>query len=126
MGTKRSKPKSVDVKPLSSYLKRVPSIGTGFENGHWWCKFRLDIGHPLAWNVVQELACVLNYLSVDERLPTVFKPVSPAPYMNGGPDEFLWWVIESTDPGFSPAACAEWLEARLPRPVNELAAWSGD
>ena len=130
MSTKRSKPKSVDVKPLTSYLKRVPSvektIGTGSENGLWWCKLRLDIGHPLAWKVVQELACVLNYLSVDERLPTVFKPVSPPPYMNGGPDESLSWVIESTDPGFSPATCAEWLEGRLPRPVDDVTAWSGD
>jgi hypothetical protein len=33
--------------------------------------------------VVQELGHVLNYVSVTEPLPTVFKPVSPPPYMNG-------------------------------------------
>jgi hypothetical protein len=44
--------------------------------------------------------------------------------MNGGPKEFLAWVIESIDPAFSPAICAEWLEGRLPRPVNDLTAWS--
>jgi hypothetical protein len=50
-------------------------------------KFAIDIEHPLAWSVVQELGHVLNYVSLEERLPTVFMPVSPPPYMNGGPDE---------------------------------------
>ncbi|MES2709864.1 MAG: hypothetical protein V4726_24925 [Verrucomicrobiota bacterium] len=120
---------------LLSYLERLPaiklpggrrSVGTGwFENGNWWMKFHLDIGHPLAWRHVQELGFVLNYLSVSERLPTVFMPVSPPPYMNGGA-EFLSWVIESTDPTFTPDACAEWLEGRLPRPVDDIAQWDTD
>jgi len=55
--------------------------------------------------------------------PTVFMPVSPPPYMNGGPRDFLSWVIECKDAGFNPEACAEWLEGRLPRPVNELERW---
>ena len=50
-------------------------------------------------------------------------PVSPPPYMNGGPRDFLSWVIECKDAGFNPEACAEWLEGRLPRPVNELERW---
>jgi hypothetical protein len=113
---------------LEAYLQRVPgiggSIGNGrFENGNWWIKFRIDIGHPLAWNVVQEFGNVLNYLSVTERLPTVFMPVSPPSYLNGGPREFLSWVIESTDSEFAPRTCAEWLEGRLPRPVDDLSQW---
>ena len=71
---------------LDKYLRRVPAIKTpsfgGDANG-WWSKFRIDIDHPLAWNVVQEFGQVLNYLSVNERLPTVFKPVSPPAYLNG-------------------------------------------
>jgi len=120
---------------LLSYMVRLPaiklpagrkSIGVGhFENGNWWMKFHLNIEHPLAWRHVQELGFVLNYLSVDERLPTVFMPVSPPPYMNGGA-EFLSWVIESTDPTFKPDSCAEWLEGRLPRPVDDLAQWDTD
>lgn len=99
------------------------SIGCGaFENGNWWVKFSLDTDHALAWRHVQELGYVLNYLSVSERLPTVFMPVSPPPYMNGGV-EYLSWVIESTDPSFSPATCAEWLEGRLPRPIDDLQQW---
>jgi hypothetical protein len=66
-------------------------------------KLTIDIGHPLAWHVVQELGHVLNYLSTTERLPTTFKPVSPPPYLNGGPRAFLSWVIECADPGFAPA-----------------------
>ncbi|HKP30170.1 MAG TPA: hypothetical protein VJU15_12240 [Gemmatimonadales bacterium] len=73
---------------LVGYLQRVPAItgaiGKGSEDGKGgWVKFTIDTEHDLAWNVVQELGHVLNYLSFDERLPTVFKPVSPPPYMNG-------------------------------------------
>ncbi len=114
---------------LLAYLRRVPSlaepIGSGtFDNGNWWVKFSLDIAHPLAWRVVQEFGFVFNGLSVDERLPTVFMPVSPPPYLNGGPAEFLSWVIESKDPSFEPGKAAEWLEARLPCPVDRLDQWS--
>ena len=118
---------------LLTFLERLPaidlpagrkSIGFGdFENGNWWAKFTIDTKHDLAWRHVQELGYVLNYVSVDERLPTVFMPVSPPPYMNGG-EEFLSWVIESTEPDFTPDLCAEWLEGRLPRPVDDLKQWS--
>ncbi len=121
--------------PLLSFLERLPaidlpagriSIGRGvFDNGNWWVKFSLNTEHFLAWRHVQELGFVLNYVSVEERLPTVFMPVSPPPYLNGGV-EFLSWVIESTDPSFTPAQCAEWLEGRLPRPVNDPSQWSTD
>jgi len=39
--------------------------------------------------------------------------------MNGGPREFLSWVIEATDQTFTPAKCAEWLKGRLPQPVDD-------
>ena len=102
------------------------SIGHGvFDNGNWWVKFSLDTGHQLAWRHVQELGYVLNYLSMNERLPSVFMPVSPPPYMNGGV-EFLSWVIESTDPSFSPDKCVEWLKGRLPQPVDDPSQWAMD
>jgi len=118
--------------PLLAFLERLPaidlpagrkSIGTGVtDEGRWWVKFSLDTNHPLAWRVVQELGHVLNYLSLDERLPTVFKPVSPPPYLNGGV-EFLSWVIESQDTAFTAEDCARWLQGRLPNPVTDLDAW---
>lgn len=113
---------------IESYLQHVPgvsgSIGKGrTDDGNWWVKFHVDIDHPLAWNVVQELAHVLNYLTISERLPTVFKPISPPPHSNGGPREYLSWIIESTIADFSPKKCSEWLTARLPHPVEDLAAW---
>ena len=116
---------------LVAFLGRVPAIdgtiGKGrFDNGNWWIKFGIDIGHPLAWNVVQEFGCILNYVSINERLPTVFMPVSPAPYLNGGPRDFLSWVIESKDPAFSPETCMKWLEGRLPQPVGDESAWPKD
>lgn len=98
---------------LEQFLRRVPTIkggiGKGADEGLWWVKFTIDIDHPLAWRVVQELGHILNYLSVNERLPTVFMPVSPPVYLNGGPNEYLSWVIESTAPDFTPDKCAEWL-----------------
>jgi hypothetical protein len=124
-------PPTGDFAKLEAYLLRVPGVqgplGKGrFENGNWWVKFGIDITHPLAWNVVQELGHVLNYISLESRLPTVFMPVSPPPYMNGGPRQFLSWVIESTQNGFEPDKCVEWLEGRLPRPVEDVAEWSQD
>ena len=112
---------------LEAYLSKIPGIKPGFGKGYltdglWWMKFQIDITHPLAWHVVQELGHVVNYISLEEQLPTVFYPVSPPPYLNGGP-EFLSWVIESKDKEFSPALLSEWLEGRLPRPVDDLKQW---
>lgn len=117
--------------PLLKYLASVPAItgtiGSGLsQDGCWWVKFTIDIDHPLAWNVVQELGHVLNYMSLDERLPTVFMPVSAPPYMNGGPRDYLSWVIESKSKDFKPSICAEWLEGRLPRPVSDSEQWEND
>jgi hypothetical protein len=119
-------------KKLLNFIAKLPaidlpagkkSIGFGrFDNSNWWMKFTLDTTHPLAWRHVQELGYVLNYVSVEEQLPTVFMPVSPPPYLNGGV-EFLSWVIESTDPSFTPDDCAKWLKGRLPSPVNDLEVW---
>ena len=113
---------------LIEYLSKVPAIsgviGKGTEeDGRWWVKFEIDINHEYSWHTVQEMGHVLNYLSIEERLPTNFHPVSPPPYMNGGPEEFLSWVIECNDPEFKPGKCAKWLEGRLPRPVDDLAQW---
>lgn len=116
---------------LESFLASVPGISSSFGHGHepdgqWWVKLSIDIDTPLAWHVVQELGHVLNYLSVNERLPTTFKPVSPPPYLNGGPREFLSWVIECTDKQFKPGTVAKWLEERLPKPVTDLEQWAKD
>ena len=117
---------------LVDFLARIPAleadddlpgkgIASGEEGAGWWVKFSIDIDHDLAWQTVQELGHVLNYMSVEERLPTVFKPVSPPPYMNGGPEEFLSWVIEGDE--MPPGTVAKWLEERLPKPVDDLSAW---
>lgn len=116
-------------KSLSDYLLKIPGIKTPIatgldEKGSWWIKFRIDIQNSLAWHVVQELGCVVNYLSINERLPTSFYPVSPAPYLNGGPADFLSWIIECKDKEFEPETLMKWLESRLPRPVDDLGQWN--
>jgi hypothetical protein len=114
-----------------NYLQKIPAIkqpiasGTS-DNGLWWVKFKIDIAHSLAWQVVQEIGHVVNYLSLNERLPTTFYPVSPAPYMNGGAKEFLSWVIEASATDFTPDELKEWLEGRLPKPVDNLDEWMTD
>ena len=118
---------------LLAFLARVPAVqtndtrwggfGSGFEDTIWWVKLSLDLDHPLAWNVVQEFGHVLNYLSVNEPLPTLFKPVSPPPYLNGGPHDFLSWVIECPRDAMTPDIVAEWLESRLPNPVDDESQW---
>ncbi|HBB79766.1 MAG TPA: hypothetical protein DC050_16715 [Pseudomonas sp.] len=113
---------------LESFLEKVPGVSPPLSHGNspdgqWWVKFSIDIDHQFAWQVVQELGHVLNYLSLNERLPTVFKPVSPPPYMNGGPREFLSWVIECSDKGLKPGTVAKWLEGRLPQPVDDHNQW---
>lgn len=113
---------------LIAFLQRIPSLkenisGGFYDNGLWWVKFGIDIENPNAWNAVQELACIINYLSINERLPTRFYPVSPAPYLNGGPREFLSWIIEGTDKEFTSTNVKEWLEARLPNPVDDIKQW---
>ncbi|OUJ75974.1 hypothetical protein [Hymenobacter crusticola] len=116
---------------LVSFLAQIPAVEDSFgkgadEAGLWWVKFRIDVQHPLAWQVVQELGHVVNCLSLDERLPTSFYPVSPPPYMNGGPREFLSWVIETKHKDFTPDDLKTWLEGRLPRPVNDELGWLVD
>lgn len=114
---------------LRALLARCPAIqktiGVGvYDGGGWYAKFGIEIHHKLAWNVVQEFGHVLNYVSLEEPLPTVFKPVSPPPYLNGGPNEYLSWVIECRDNSFTPDMAAAWLESRLPSPVDDENEWS--
>jgi hypothetical protein len=125
--TKAQKKPAQGLQKLQAYIERIPAVqvvsASEATEASWWLKFDIDIHHPLAWNVVQELGHVLNYISVTERLPTVFKPVSPPPYMNGGPEDFLSWVIEAEEPLPDPGYIAEVLEGRLPRPVEDESQW---
>lgn len=80
---------------LHQFFCKVPSVQEARIMAHgadgeraWWFKFSIDVEHPLAWQTVQELGHVLNYLSTNERLPTLFFPVSPPPYMNGEAKDF--------------------------------------
>lgn len=120
----------LDFTRLTNFFKKVPSIGEqgliahGADGEHtWWFKFKIDIAHPLAWQTVQELGHVLNYLSTSERLPTQFLPVSPPPYMNGAAKDFLAWVIQCNHADFPPNTVCDWLEGRLPNPVEDETQW---
>ena len=129
---------SMDVHParlagLLGFLMRLPAVepsdapsAAGEEaDGAWWVRFAVDVDHELAWHTVQELAAVLNSLSPDERLASILKPLSPPPYLSGGPEECLSWIIEGA-PELEPDVVAAALEARLPQPVEDETAWFGE
>jgi len=114
---------------LLDFLRKVPSvedqIGTGFyEDQNWWVKLKIDISNDLSWNVVQEFGHVLNYISLNEKLPVAFYPVSAPPYLNGGPQDYLFWIIESKQVDFTATDVKEWLAARLPDPVENIEEWT--
>lgn len=120
----------VGIKKLVKFVRRIPGItfvahSDEFEP-NWWIKFSLGISHPLAWRVVQELGFVLNYISVEDRLPVIFMPVSPPPYLNGGPKEFLAWVIECDYPFVNAEEIAKVMEQRLPNPIEDSSKWQLD
>lgn len=112
---------------LEELIAHLPAVcapvssGT-YENGFWWVKFNIDIQHPLSWRVVQVLAHTINYLSISERLSTVFYPLSPSPFAEGVSPKSMYWIIESTSQDFSPNELSAWLDSRLPD-SNDEAAW---
>lgn len=109
---------------IAAIIRQESSIAEdAAAGGRWWVKLTIDIRAHMAWHVVQELGHVLNFISLNERLPTVFKPTSAPPYLNGGPDAFLGWVIESTADDVDPGYVAEMLEGRLPKPVDDIGEW---
>ncbi len=113
---------------LIKYLEQLPGVHVMSSkitnDAYWWIKITIDIKNEFAWNVIQELAFVLNYVSISEPLPTVFKPVSPPPYLNGGPSDFLSWAIESTYNYIDPKWIQETLENRLPKIEEMKSSWS--
>lgn len=117
-----------EFKGLVAYLQKIPAMSEPihwqrYDDGTWSVGFSLALEHPLAWSAVQELAYVLNTLSVSELLPTRFLPTAPPPYLNGPACWYLSWRIESTLPGIKPDEVLEWLEGRLPQPVDDESKW---
>ncbi|MEG2806274.1 hypothetical protein [Stenotrophomonas sp.] len=117
-----------EFKALVAFLQRIPALSGNVhwqrcDDGTWYVGFRLALEHPLAWSAVQELAYVLNTLSVTEQLPTRFLPTAPPPYLNGPACWHLSWCIESTAPGITPDQVLAWLEERLPQPVDDETQW---
>lgn len=85
---------------LEQFVLSIPGVRDSLqkdvdEAGQWWIQFAVDIAHPLSWRVVQEFAFVINHLSLGEKLPAVFFPISSPPYLNGGPEEYLYWIINA-------------------------------
>ncbi len=112
---------------LGELVESIPGVkwvSHGLENNcRWWIKFEIDIEDEIAWYVIQELGYILNYISISERLPTVFAPVSPPPYLNSGPKACLSWIIEPKFDYIDPQQIADVLDQRLPKPITERDVW---
>ena len=108
-------------------LKSIPCINhvttSSIGEPFWWLKFSIDIDSRIGWTVVQEFGHILNYLSVNDKLPTIFYPVSPPPYMNGGPRDFLSWVIEPVIPFVDTNYIFDFLIGRLPKEYEKEESW---
>ncbi len=112
---------------IKTLLKKIPcvrfiatsKIGEPF----WWLKFGIDINSKIAWAVIQELGHILNYISINDKLPVKFYPVSPPPYINGGPEEFLSWVVEPVIPFVDTNIIYDYLIGRLPENYDKDESW---
>lgn len=111
---------------LVRLLEALPAIMDGIDCGisdhGWWLQFDLHHSHQLSWHVVQELAHALNPIEPENKKPTRFFPVSPAPYEAGGPDDCMAWKIECTN-NLTPNQCAQLLTNSLPQPIDDPDAW---
>ena len=112
---------------LKRFLGRIPAVKVSAHHigrdERWSIHLTVDIDNPLAWHVVQELGSVLNNLSLSAKAPTVFKPMSSPPYLNGGPRDYLYWLIESSNLA-TPRGIRQLLEGRMPRPVDDVSQWA--
>jgi hypothetical protein len=117
----------VGIEKIKDLLLKIPCIKDVYvsekKKPFWWLKFSIDIDSNIAWNVVQEFSHILNYISVDEKLPTRFYPVSAPPYMNGGPKDFLYWIIEPTIPFVDSNIIYDFLIGRLPEDLEKEENW---
>lgn len=117
-------------KKLELLIAQLPAIGSPiasgvYETGFWWVKFSIDIQHDKSWEVIKMLAYTINYLSISERLSTVFFPVCPSSFSQENPEKNLTWIIESTSQDFVPDELAIWLENRLPNLGDDVAKNNG-
>jgi hypothetical protein len=62
-------------------------------------------------------------LSVGEKLPTTFYLVSPPPYINGEPEEFLSWIIEPVIPYVDSNSIYAYSDGRLPENYDKEESW---
>ncbi|MFT0211004.1 hypothetical protein VQ643_00105 [Pseudomonas sp. F1_0610] len=112
---------------LVDFVSKLPGVSIiaseVTRDAYWWIKFDIDSSHPLVWRVIQELSFVFNSIALSDPLPTVFKPSSPPPYLNGGPEEFLSWVVESTYNYIDPTWIKEAIENVLPNPIDDITQW---
>lgn len=114
---------------LVAYLNRLPGTQASagrFTKEGWHVSLLIDIDHSLAWNVVQELGFFCNSPSIGQGSGLEFFPISPPPYLNGGPREFLSWTLSHTGSNFSPSEVAKSIEGVLPQPVEDEAEWPHD
>ena len=110
---------------IKQFFGKIPCVqGVVFVNiNSWYIKLDFDLNSKIVWNVIQELSFVLNNLSLLKKLPVIFKPISPPPYLNGGPERFLSWIIEPTSQGVDPTIIISTLAMYLPTQIENEKAW---
>jgi hypothetical protein len=121
-------PETVDdsVIVLARYLHSIPGVtivGGGEDETGWWIGLNIDHRRKAAWNIVLELAHILNSFALNDPLPTVFRPVAPPPQGDNEDLAHLGWVIGCNNSRFRPEECATILRQWGPGPATEEKAW---
>lgn len=62
---------------------------------NWCVQFSIDVESELARMVMQHFGYAVNNIALSDLLPITFYPVSAPPYTSGGPEDFLYWMINS-------------------------------
>ncbi|MEM8706317.1 MAG: hypothetical protein AAGE98_07665 [Actinomycetota bacterium] len=113
---------------LVDYVGRLPAVrgrvstsADAISTTGWWVSFRLDVDDPLAWRSIQEVGHALNGV-VGDGVDVWFGPTSTGPWQ-GGPRDFLDWVICSPDGATRPGTVAKRLADAIPEPFDF---WSRD
>jgi len=111
-----------NIDSLIEFLKTLPAIdvNASLESGSacsegkgWWVKFIIDEESSDAWQMVKDLAHVLNYKSKEENVPVRFWPVYPTICLGDHNPHQLRWVIECLDPKYSTTDFEYWFKSKF-------------
>jgi hypothetical protein len=106
------------------FFKKIPALDSPVliseEEKYWSIDFTIDLDHEIVWNVIQYFGYICN---CGGKQGLLFLPMSPPPYLNGGPYTHMSWSILCKNLDFSLADFLQILEEYLPVPLDDFEQW---